>query len=83
MEDPSSESFNISFSFIISFSMLLSKMLEGGLPTAGLATFGTGMTSGAHVIGSYVSLEIGGVSENFVTIFTGKSPEFPMYHFVS
>ena len=49
----------------------------------GFATFGTGMTSGAHMIGSDVSLKIGGVGENFVTIFTGKSPEFTMDHFVS
>ena len=49
----------------------------------GFAALGTGVAAGPHMIGSNVSLQIGGVGEDFVTILAGESPEFAVYHFVS
>lgn len=41
------------------------------------------MGPGTHVVGSDVPLQVAWVSENLVTVLTGKPPELPMFHFVS
>ena len=47
------------------------------------STFWTGMTSGAHVIGANVTLQIARIREDFIAIFARKSPEFSMDHLVT
>ena len=57
------------------------------LQTAGgcksLATFRASMTSGTNMSCPNVSLQVAGVCKYFITVFTGKSAKFSMYHFVS
>ena len=57
------------------------------LQTAGgrksFAALWTSMTSCANMGCPDVSLQVAGVSKYFITVFTGKSAKFSMYHLVS
>ena len=47
------------------------------------STFRASVTSRAHMICSYMTLQIAGIRKHLVTIFARKSAEFSVYHFVA
>ena len=57
-------------------------LLKARRSSKGLATLWAGMGPSPNMGSSDVPLKIGGVSENFVTIFTREPAEFTMDHLV-
>ena len=47
------------------------------------STFRASVTSRAHMICSYMTLQIAGIRKHLVTIFARKSAEFSVNHFVA